>query len=307
MSPAAETGPQRMRSLRRAHLALLALLATALLVPPPAQAGSCVPSPTTLCLGGGRYQVEVDWQSAQASGEGQVFPVAAENGGFFTFDEPTRVELLARVFDGCSINGRSWVFLADLSTLGLTIDVTDTASGAMQSYNLPAGATSQPVIDTTALTCPTRGPRPFTPGTSAPTARGAGGGAHELPLIGGRFRVSVVWEDAGGNAAPATPIPLTNTTGAFWYADSESPERLLKIEPDTQANFYRLVTSAPSELAQTITVVDTCRNATRIFDLLAGVVLTIVEPQMQPVFCAGEILYDGFESGDLGGWSDTTP
>lgn len=309
MTPGTKRRSLRMTQPRRAGLAILMLLGIAPLATHPASAGSCVPSPTTLCLGSERYQVGVDWQSAQASGEGQVFPVATSNAGFFTFEDPTQVELLAKVIDGCAVNGSSWVFLADLSALGLAIDTADTASGAVSAYNLSLGAISRPIADTAALSCPAAASRQdgSRQHEAVPAARLARGSFGELPLIGGRFRVSMAWENGEGIAGMGTPIPLTDSSGAFWYTDPASPDRLLKIEPVPQTGFYRFVSGAPTDIRQTITVVDACTGSTRIYDQLPGLLLTIVDPRMHPIFCADQILFDGFESGDLSGWTSSIP
>jgi hypothetical protein len=70
--------------------------------------GPCVPSATTLCLSGGRFRVEVDWETGQgAQGAGQALELTADSGLFWFFN-PNNIELVVKVLNACTLNQRYW-------------------------------------------------------------------------------------------------------------------------------------------------------------------------------------------------------
>ncbi|MFL6199340.1 MAG: hypothetical protein ACJ76J_09200 [Thermoanaerobaculia bacterium] len=115
--------------------------------------GKCVAGPTTLCLGGGRFRVEVAWKDFQGgSGPGSVVPGAAsDDSGLFWFFAPDNWELLVKVLDGCAVNGHHWVFSAATTTVEYVLTVTDTQTDQAWSWRNPPGQASRAVTDTTAL------------------------------------------------------------------------------------------------------------------------------------------------------------
>ncbi len=114
----------------------------------------CLAGPTALCLAGSRFQVTATWQTAQASGTAQALPLTSDTGAFWFFSD-TNLELLVKVIDGCPVNGSYWVFAGGLTDVGVTLTVTDTQIGAVQTYVNPAGVPLPPILDTAALgDCP---------------------------------------------------------------------------------------------------------------------------------------------------------
>jgi photosystem II stability/assembly factor-like uncharacterized protein len=114
----------------------------------------CLAGPTALCLAGSRFQVTAAWQAAQASGTAQALPLTSDSGAFWFFSD-TNLELLVKVIDGCPVNGSYWVFAGGLTNVGVTLTVTDTQTGAVQTYANPAGVPLPPILDTDALDdCP---------------------------------------------------------------------------------------------------------------------------------------------------------
>jgi hypothetical protein len=114
-----------------------------------------VPSATTLCLNQGRFQVEVRWQDFQGhTGPARVAPASTPDSGVLSFFNPDNWEMLVKVLDGCSVNDHSWVFFAAATNVGLTIDVTDTQTGATKRYGNALGHPANAITDTTAFaTC----------------------------------------------------------------------------------------------------------------------------------------------------------
>lgn len=117
--------------------------------------GSCIPTPTRLCLKGGRFQVEVTWQRPQgATGAGQAVSLTPDTG-YFWFFNANNVELIVKVLNGCTANNRFWVFAGGLTNVQTVLTVTDTANGRVRTYTNPAGTAFEPLQDTGAFaTCP---------------------------------------------------------------------------------------------------------------------------------------------------------
>ncbi|HEX2641862.1 MAG TPA: fibronectin type III domain-containing protein [Thermoanaerobaculia bacterium] len=102
----------------------------------PATGAACAPG--TLCLLGGRFQVEVTWQNGGNSGVGT--PVAlSDQSGMFWFFNSSNIELVTKVIDGTSLNHKFWFFYGALSDVAYQIRVTDTTTGTVKTYNNAQG------------------------------------------------------------------------------------------------------------------------------------------------------------------------
>lgn len=101
---------------------------------------TCTAGPNNLCLAGGRFRVQVNWRvpAQGTSGVGTAVPLSADTGYFWFFNS-ANVELVTKVLDARSVNGRFWVFYGALSDVEYTITVTDTSTGAVKTYSNPQG------------------------------------------------------------------------------------------------------------------------------------------------------------------------
>ncbi|HEX4954598.1 MAG TPA: PQQ-binding-like beta-propeller repeat protein [Thermoanaerobaculia bacterium] len=124
-------------------------------VRPEAGAGGCVADERTLCLNGGRFQVTVEYRTAQGvSGDGRVAPVGSADSGLFWFFDPANWEMLVKVLDGCPVNGHVWVFAAATTDVELTLRVLDTRTALVREYPNALGQTAPTITDTSAFaTC----------------------------------------------------------------------------------------------------------------------------------------------------------
>lgn len=115
----------------------------------------CVPSPTALCLTGGRFRVEASWTDfAGRHGEAHPRPLDGDGAsGLLWFFAPENIEVTAKVLDGCGVNGHYWVFLSSGSTVAFEVTVTDTATGATRHYANSSGQSAPLVSDTSAFAC----------------------------------------------------------------------------------------------------------------------------------------------------------
>jgi ELWxxDGT repeat protein len=116
----------------------------------------CVADEEKLCLGGGRFRLEVEWRDFDGdTGSGHVVPHFAADSGLFYFFDPDNWEMLVKVLDGCGFNDHYWVFSAATTNVEYTLRVTDTARGVTREYHNPLGVAAAAVTDTAAFaTCP---------------------------------------------------------------------------------------------------------------------------------------------------------
>ncbi len=121
-----------------------------------AEPGLCVASDTQLCLAQNRFRLEMEWRDFQnATGNGQSVPVGSDSSGLMWFFTPDNWEVLAKVLDGCAINGHYWVFAAATTNVEYTLKVTDLETGEMRSYFNPLGNAAPAITDALAFaTCP---------------------------------------------------------------------------------------------------------------------------------------------------------
>lgn len=119
--------------------------------------GQCISGGPALCLNQGRFQVQVTWTTPQGgSGSGQATQLTDESG-YFTFFDPSNVELTVKVLNACGFPGspRYWVFMSGLTNVGVQVTVTDTKNGTVKTYNNPLNRPFAPILDTNAFaTCP---------------------------------------------------------------------------------------------------------------------------------------------------------
>ena len=117
-------------------------------------ASVCTPTSTSLCLNNSRFRVTATWQTTTSSGVGTAVPLTSDTG-YFWFFSSNNVEMVVKVVNGCGFNSRYWVFGGGLTNTFVTIQVTDTLTGAVRFYNNPINTAFQPIQDTAAFaTCP---------------------------------------------------------------------------------------------------------------------------------------------------------
>ena len=114
----------------------------------------CTPNDTTLCLNGGRFEVNVAWATTTGdSGFGQGVPLTSDSGYFWFFNEDN-IEMVVKVLQACSLNSRFWFFAGGLTNVDVVVTVTDTDSGDQKVYTNPLGTAFIPLQDTDAFACP---------------------------------------------------------------------------------------------------------------------------------------------------------
>jgi hypothetical protein len=114
----------------------------------------CVPSATAACLYN-RFKVEVSYDATPANGSGPA-SVALESTESvkFTFFDPSNIEMILKVLNGCALGDHWWIFAGGLTNVGVSIKVTDTVHNTVKSYSSKKGDLFQAFADTAALPCP---------------------------------------------------------------------------------------------------------------------------------------------------------
>jgi fibronectin type III domain protein len=104
----------------------------------PTTAAVCAPG--TLCLFGGRFQVEVSWRTSGDEGTGTPVPLAGtDQSGMFWFFGEQNIELVAKVIDARPLTGTFWFAYGALSDVEYDIKVTDTTNEATRIYRNASG------------------------------------------------------------------------------------------------------------------------------------------------------------------------
>lgn len=121
----------------------------------PVSTGPCVENATTMCLNNGRFQVRATFQTNTGqSGSAQVVKLTGDTG-YFWFFNPSNVEAVVKVLNGCGVNNRYWFFAGGLTNVRTVITVTDTQTGETETYTNPQNTPFRPIQDTDAFaTCP---------------------------------------------------------------------------------------------------------------------------------------------------------
>ncbi|HEX4496422.1 MAG TPA: hypothetical protein VIE43_12195 [Thermoanaerobaculia bacterium] len=239
---------------------------TPIVTPPPA----CVPTAATLCLLD-RFQVRVSWQNGGTMGAGQTVPLTVETGAFWFFD-PNNLELMIQVLDTRAENGYFEVHYGAVSNVDFTVTVTNVRTGDERTYHNPGGVFGSVADDQAfAEAPPTPGgvppptfPPPPAAGRCTPTAT--------VLCELSRFAVTVDFVDpATGATKPAQAVPVTGSSGAFWFTDILTPELLVKVLDGRGLNHYFWVFSgALTDQAYTLTVTDMVTGTKKVYPNAAG-------------------------------------
>lgn len=116
----------------------------------------CHEAADTLCLNNTRFSVSADWTKQDGStGQGKAVKLTADSGYFWFFD-PSNIELVVKVLNGCGVDNAYWVFAAGLTNVRVVLNVKDEKTGAVYSKVNEQGVAFAPIQDTAAFpaSCP---------------------------------------------------------------------------------------------------------------------------------------------------------
>ncbi len=118
--------------------------------------GLCHEAAGTLCINNGRFSVSADWTEPDGTtGHGNAVNLTSDSG-YFWFFNPSNVELVVKVLNGCGINNGYWVFAAGLTNVQVVLNVKDELTGAIYTNTNAQGVPFVPVQETAAFpnSCP---------------------------------------------------------------------------------------------------------------------------------------------------------
>lgn len=199
-------------------------------------AGGLADDPDKLCLGAGRYIVEVDWDNYHSKtedvGEGQVRRLGgSENTGFFWFFNPDSIDLIVKIIDGSVVNDHVWVFYGALTDVIYDLKITDTLTNQTKTYKNLAGSICGRG-DTAAFSTAGLSAQATAPAVTGEPVTGEATQNDVLYLLDGRFRVTVDWEnhhDPALRRGVGQSVTGTNGSGYFWFFEPTSLDLVVKM------------------------------------------------------------------------------
>ena len=209
----------------------------------------CVADDTTLCLNDGRFRVRLDWlDHASNTGPAHAVTSPSNDSGLLWFFTDTNWEMLIKVINGCEVTDHFWVFAAATTDVGYTLRVTDSLTGISKKYTNPLGTASPAITDTQALAaCSAEAPaasppNPVVPSSLEPISKvdpptTCQAGDEAMCLNGGRFQITVDWENFEGVTGQGQVVPFgTDDSGLLWFFRADNWEVLVKIIDGCEAN-----------------------------------------------------------------------
>jgi hypothetical protein len=223
--------------------------------------GACEPSDRRLCLVGGRFQLEVDWERPNGSrGDGTAVQLTDNTGQFWFFREEN-VEMVVKVLDACSFEQDFWVFAGGLTNVRAELTVLDTWTGEERRYSNPQQAAFQPLQDTDAFQTCDAAPLPGGQPVDTPETIG-----ETLPLLDGRFTVAAQWTRPDGSTGAAQAAALTDNTGYLWFFREENIEMVIKVlDACSFDGHYWLFAGGLTNVEVDIVVTDTETGTERVY------------------------------------------
>jgi len=259
--------------------------------------GACTPNATSLCLNGNRFRVAVAWKNPYdggSTGVGKAVPLTSDSGTFWFFTA-SNIELVIKILDGRTVNGKFWVLYGALSDVEYTITITDTQTAYVKSYFNP-GRNLASIADVNALPgsragfayseeaspqatygqlathlLENGGEAERSAALSTLPAGGTGNASSRSPLAScsaaadtlcltsSRFQVRATWKNYNdGSTGSAIGVRLTDDSGTFWFFNAANVELMIKILDgrSTNGKFWVLY-GALSDVEYAITVTDT--------------------------------------------------
>jgi hypothetical protein len=233
----------------------------------PVAISPCTGNATTLCLNSSRFNVQVNWATADgAAGKGQAVVVTGDTGYFWFFSDGN-VEMILKVVDGRAVNGAFWVFAGGLTNVAVDITVTDTQTGIVKVYHNPQGTAFQPIQDTATFVAsgfpdPAATSEPaLVPKVAKNVASDAAACATSpttLCLNKSRFKVQTQWTTSDGRTGPGQAVALTGDTGYFWFFSANNVEMVVKVVDGCVVNSnYWAFSGGLTDVNVVMTITDT--------------------------------------------------
>ena len=229
----------------------------------------CTESDGALCLSGGRFRVEVEWQSHKGERGTGALQRLSDETGTATFFSPENVELVFKLLDGRGINDHYWVYYGALSDVEYWLTVTDTLHDRVVVYRNPPGeicgrGDSKAFPQPAGATAISTGPGRVKDHQSSEATGACPPGA--LCLLDGRFEVTAEWTKANGESGVATPLPGADATGYMWFFSPGNIELAVKaLDGATINNAFWVFAAGLTDVDYQLTVTDTVAGVSKTY------------------------------------------
>ncbi len=233
---------------------------------PPTATGGCVADATSLCLNAGRFRVRAHYDDLQGhAGDARAIALTGDTGYFWFFDS-SNVEVVVKALDGCAVNQRYWVYGGGLTDVHVVMTVTDTLTGATQTYVNPPHTSFQPLQDSSAFDgCPSGDAPPHADFSASCVDRTCTVSTRASDDVGiTHYRWD--WGDGSPVLDAATPEDQTHTyAGSGRFTITETVVDTANQQGSTQRE--AVPDLAPVAVDDTVTMF---RDTTVVIDLLAN-------------------------------------
>jgi len=99
----------------------------------------CASGPAALCLRGGRFRIEVEWEKPVGGGDALRAEPMSDDSRAFSLGRASNVLLTVQIRDARAANGHFWVDVDARTIRGFSLLVTDLGRGATMRYSHPEG------------------------------------------------------------------------------------------------------------------------------------------------------------------------
>lgn len=227
----------------------------------------CTDNDGALCLSGGRFRVEVEWQSHNGERGTGALERLSDETGIATFFSPENVELVFKLLDGRGLNDHHWVYYGALSDVEYWLTVTDTLHDRIVVYRNPPGeicgrGDSKAFAELAGVTAMSN------PAVSTPSAVDTDGDCRPgtLCLLDGRFEVTAEWTKADGETGVATPLPSAGATGYMWFFSPGNIELAVKaLDGRSHNNAFWVFAAGLTDVDYQVTVTDTVARVSKTY------------------------------------------
>lgn len=257
----------------------------------------CVAGDSTLCVGGGRFEVKALWRDFQGqTGVGHAGGLTSDTG-YFWFFNPENIEVVIKVLDARYINEHYWIFFGALSTVEYTLTIRDTLTGESKSYNNPSGVLASkgdisalpgyepvpaslladPELQAALVGAVTVEETRPAEGAPLPAIDACTADPYTLCLQGGKFQVQIDWTTATGNGR-GRATAVTSETGYFWFFSQNNVEIVIKVLDGRDINDHWWVFfGALSDVSYTVVVTDTTTGVSRTYHNTQGTLASVAD------------------------------
>ena len=220
----------------------------------------CRPTTTPLVFDGG-YRVSLCYETAEGLvGEANGGIWASGQSGLLWFFDRDNAEVLVKVLDGCSHNGRRWIFVAPVTDVAFNLRVTS-SGGREWTHRNRLGVTAVTRSDTSTFVCDTDDADGVA-GAGLRSETATGQTAIDSPISEGEYTdcspsttplvfdggywVSLCYETAEGLVGEARGgIWASNQSGLLWFFSRGNAEVLVKVLNGCSHNGRRWIYVAP--------------------------------------------------------------